>query len=77
MSTHQMKVLDRTGHTTLTWSPGDVDSKIAELEKQFDGKLAEGYLGYKADENGGNEEQIKSFDKTAPQIILTPPLAGG
>lgn len=76
--THQMQVLDHTGHTTVTWSDAEVDEKFAEITALFDQRTKhDGYMAYKTDANGENAEQIKAFDKTAEKIVLTPPLVGG
>lgn len=78
--THVMQVCDRTGHTTMTWTDDqvEVDQKFKEITGLFTQRVKrDGYLAYKTDPNGGNAEQIKSFDKTAPKIVLTPPLVGG
>lgn len=76
--THVMQVCDRSGHTTLTWSDEQVDAEFEQITALFDRKVRhEGMLAYKTEVDGSNAEQIKSFDKTAPKIVLTPPLAGG
>lgn len=76
--THVMQVCDRSGHTTLTWTDEDVDAEFKRITSLFDQKVhKEGMFAYRTEEDGSGAEQIKTFDKTAPKIVLTPPLMGG
>lgn len=75
---HQLHILDRTGHTTLAY--GDVGEavvdgimSVADAERAFNDKRAEGYMAY----SGDGLNVLKQFDPNEREIIMAPPLVGG
>jgi hypothetical protein len=80
---NQMLVMDRTGHTTVTW---DVDDKVsvADAKDKFDEMVGRGYTafairtieddGITVEEKG---QRITTFDPKAGKIMLIPQLQGG
>lgn len=67
-----LNVLDKSGHTTLT---AETPELIAEIEKIFNERKAEGYLAYAGTD--GDYTVIQSFDPTAAQITMSPQIVGG
>lgn len=71
-----MKVLDRSGHKTLTWDPTDVgtqDEVRAKFEEMVQGQH---FLAYTLDANKEKGEVIREFDPEA-DIVLAPQNQGG
>lgn len=73
-TTHKLHVMDRTGHTTLEWRPGDVESMV-QARETFDRMKGHGYLAYKVD--GEDREQLHEWDASAAQVVMSTPLVGG
>lgn len=78
-----MQIMDRTGHTTVTWKPDDAGS-VKDAAKKFKEMIKEGYTAFAMDvvsTNGVTVEQkgkrITEFDPTAGKIMLIPQLVGG
>lgn len=72
---HVLAILDQTGDTKVMWEVEDDTSVVAAAEA-FVAKVEAGYTAY-ALKDGVEPEVIKSFDKTAEKIILTPAFEGG
>jgi hypothetical protein len=77
-----MEVMDRTGHTTVTWDPENAES-VANARTEFDRLRREGYSAFRMDavgegvvvENKG--ERIDTFDPAAGKLLLIPQRVGG
>jgi hypothetical protein len=80
---HSMLVMDRNGHTTVTWDPRDPAS-CNDAEREFHRLIREGYHAFHmqvVSENGVVVEEqgtrITEFDPTAGKLMLVPHLQGG
>jgi hypothetical protein len=78
-----MSIMDRTGHSTVTWKPDD-PSSVKDAEKKFNEMIDQGYTAFAMDlvsTNGVTVEQkgkrITTFDPTAGKIMMVPQLVGG
>jgi hypothetical protein len=72
---NQMLIMDRTGHTTIKWSP----KRVAEVEAaraKFAEMLGRGYQAFRMEPNG-EARRVKDFDATAEKTLLMPQLVGG
>jgi hypothetical protein len=76
MNTHQMQVLDRTGHTTLTWS-ADSEEETRVAREAFNRMTEKGYRAFRVRRLGRQGERMDVFDPDAEEMILVPHLAGG
>lgn len=75
---NSMFVMDRTGHTTVTWDPAKpIEVEVAK--SSFDKLIKEGYNAFRVDEaNVGNKgERLTTFDPKAGKIMMVPHLVGG
>lgn len=71
-----MQVMDRTGHTTVTWDP----TKPVEVEAArdtFDTLTGEGYNAFKVEGVDQQGQRIREFDPKAAKIMMVPQLVGG
>lgn len=74
---HMIKRSDaKKGDTKVEWSP-DNPAEVAAARGFFMEMKAKNYLAYSVDEDGNRAEVIKSFDKNAATIIMSPQLVGG
>jgi hypothetical protein len=73
--TGELKVLNRTGHTTVEWST-DLRDTVEEANRRFNELLAQGYTAF-AMEDGTSGRHITAFDETAETVILVPRMVGG
>lgn len=83
MNDRIMDIMDRTGHSTMTWNPNDPKS-IKDAEAKFGEMIDQGYTAFAMDvksENGVKVEEkgrrITKFDPAAGKIMLIPQLRGG
>lgn len=83
MNMHVMNVMDRNGHTTVTWNPEDADS-VAAARTEFQRLRREGYSAFAMNvvtENGVVVEEkgtrIDTFDPAAGKVMMVPHLRGG
>ncbi len=71
-----MKIMDRTGHTTLEYQLEQKD-KVAKAKQVFDQKVEEGYAPFVKLEDGTfTRIQEDRFDANA-EYLLRPPIQGG
>lgn len=71
-----MQVMDRTGHTTVTWDP----TKPVEVDvarEAFDSLIGEGYNAFRVEGEDQRGERIRTFDPKAGKIMMVPQLVGG
>lgn len=76
-ATHTLHELNSNGATSVSWDPAK-PAEVDAARKHFDSLRASGYLAYSVD--GSDQsigEQIRNFDPTARQIIMSPQLQGG
>lgn len=77
--THVMRCLDRSGDTETKWKPDDKASVAAAMAR-FNELIKQGHVAYRMEKNAKGESEgkvIKSFDKTAEEIIVHPQMHGG
>jgi hypothetical protein len=75
MAKHTLIVMDRTGDSRHEFDAGDQTS-IDDAEKRFKELTGLGFTA--AVRTGpGEQQQIKAFDPTAPEILFHPHLVGG
>ena len=72
---HEMTIMNRKGHETVTWDPRDTVA-VKTAEQAFVTSLRQGSWAYqvKAD---GSYEQLTRFDPQAKTVMVMPPMAGG
>lgn len=80
---HTMKVMDPTGHTTVTWNP-DVPASVEDARRKFNQLRSNGYAAFRMDvvsENGVIVEEkgelITTFDPAAGKLMMVPHMRGG
>ena len=73
-----MRILDRTGDSTLVWD-AEVDETVRRAEARFDELLAARHLAFARAPGsvGADTEQIRRFDPAADEIIFVRPIVGG
>jgi hypothetical protein len=83
MTQHVMHVMNKSGHTTVTWNP-EVPASIADARREFDRLRRAGYSGFRMEvvmENGviveEKGERMDHFDETAGKVMMVPHRAGG
>ena len=70
---HQMQVLDPTGHTSITWDKRSPE-QVETARTVFNDMVKKGYRAFRPGESGG---QIDAFDAEAERIVIVPHLVGG
>lgn len=68
-------VLDHTGDTRIGWDVNNAAS-VAEARRMFNELRGHNYVVYKKT-GDGTGAQIRDFDPTAEEIVMSPPLVGG
>lgn len=83
IESHTMLVMDRNGHTTVTWDPRDPAS-CTDAKVEFDRLIREGYQAFQMNvvsENGVVVEEkgtrVTEFDPQAGKLMMVPHLRGG
>ena len=83
MTIHQMEILNKEGHTTVTWNPEDAAS-VRDARREFNALKRQGYQGFRMNvvsENGVVVEEqgqrIDNFDETAGKVMMVPQRRGG
>lgn len=84
--THEMEVLDATGHVTLRWDPADPES-VAKARAEFDRMRGAGFafftttavdaLDPAAGTIDGRLEQTQEFRPRSRRTLAVAPLKGG
>jgi hypothetical protein len=75
---HEMRVIDRTGHTSIKWSE-DNAAEVAIAKAGFDEAIKKGYRAFRTT-GSGNDRQgdpMRTFDASAESMLLVAPVAGG
>lgn len=70
-----MAIPDATGHTATSWRADDLSSVLAAAQL-FDDLRGRRLVPF-GRLNGGDFEQIRSFDATVDEIMWVRPLQGG
>lgn len=82
MNMHVMDIMDRTGHTTVTWDPNDPQS-VADAQREFDRLRRDGYSAFRMEAAGesvvveNKGERIDRFDPAAGKVLMIPQRVGG
>ncbi len=76
MNVHVMKIMDRTGHTEISWDPTK-PVEVSVAEAAFDKLIKERYSAFEVDEDGDRGERITKFNPKAGKIMMVPQLVGG
>jgi hypothetical protein len=83
MTMHMMNILDRTGHTNVTWDPDDKVS-VADAKDKFEEMIRRGYTAFAintTEDDGITIEEkgtrITVFDPKAGKVMMIPQLVGG
>jgi hypothetical protein len=72
-----MHVLDRTGHSTVTWDP-EKPIEVEVAKSMFKRLIEQGYNAFRVGEGIAIQgERIKEFDPQAGKIMMVPQLVGG
>lgn len=78
-----MEVMDRNGHTTVTWDPRDPAS-VRDAKREFDRLIKAGYRAFEMNlvsENSVVVEEkgagITEFPPQAGKVMMVPHLQGG
>jgi len=73
---HVLRILDRSGDTAVTWTPG-TKTEEDEAERKFDELSKKGFLMFAAEAPGKTPEQVRTFDPKAFEIVAVPQFRGG
>ncbi len=73
--TGRLKVLDRSGHTTIEWST-DLQETVDAANRRFDELLRQGYTAYVM-EDSTTGRQVGEFEENAETVLLVPRMVGG
>jgi len=71
-----MYVMDRTGHTTVTWD-SDKPFEVDLARTAFDKAIKEGYSAFRVEAADQRGERMNKFDPKAGKIMMVPHLVGG
>ena len=71
----QLKVMNRRGHSTVTWST-DLQETVDNANRRFNELLAEGYTAFEM-HDATTGEQITEFVSTAETIVMVPRMVAG
>lgn len=71
-----MQVMDRTGHTSVTWDP-EKPVEVRVARETFNSLREEGYNAFRVDEDDERGERITTFDPKAGKIMMFPQHVGG
>lgn len=75
-----LRVLDRSGDSTVRWTPGNADEERAARE-HFATLRGKGYLAYRRGEGGQRGETVHDWERdnlaTAGEVLMVPATVGG
>ena len=71
---HEMHVMNKTGHTTVTWDRNN-QAEIASALSSFESLTGQGYRAFRMDGERGHRMDI--FDPAAEKVVMVPQLRGG
>jgi hypothetical protein len=71
-----LRILGPSGDTRVAWNP-TLPDEVADVRRQFDEIIKEGYLVFELDTETLDGKQVRSFDPGAVELRAFRPLAGG
>jgi hypothetical protein len=71
-----MQIMDRSGHTSVTWDP-ETPAEVRAARETFNSLRSEGYNAFRVEEDNERGERITTFDPKAGKIMMVPQLVGG
>lgn len=75
-----LRVLDRSGDSTVAWTPGNEDEERAARE-HFAMLRGKGYLAYRRARTGGRGETVHDWERDnlaeAGEVLMVPQTVGG
>lgn len=72
----EMLVMDRTGHSSITWNP-DTPIEVETAKASFDSLVKQGYRAFRVEGNDNQGARLETFDPKAGKIMMVPHLVGG
>jgi hypothetical protein len=72
----KMNIMDRTGHSEVTWDPAK-PVEVRAAKATFETLIAEGYSAFEIREDGESGKRITEFNPKAGKILMRPQLVGG
>jgi hypothetical protein len=73
--TGTMTILDRRGHSTVTWST-DLQETVDAANRRFNELLAGGYTAFAMDD-AHHGEQLQEFSAETGTVLMVPRMVGG
>ena len=74
MAIHSVRILDRSGDTTLRYDPTD-SAAVHDVEQRFRRLMDHNFVAFDTSTHPGRI--IAAFDPNASEIIVAPRFAGG
>ncbi len=71
-----LRILGPSGDTRVAWNP-TIPDEVADVRRQFDEIIREGYLVFELDDETKDGTQVRAFDPRASELRAFRPLAGG
>lgn len=71
-----MNIMDRTGHTSITWDP-DKKVEVDVAKDTFERLVKEGYNAFEVESSDKAGKRMTKFDPKAGKIMMVPQLVGG
>jgi hypothetical protein len=76
LSTHVLKYQSRSGHTTIEYDTDDA-KQVEETREKFNELIRTNYLAYGRTAGSTEATQLRDFDPTVEETVMTLPIAGG
>jgi hypothetical protein len=73
--TGKLRILDRTGHTTIRWST-DLQETVDAANQRFNELIAQGYTAFVMTDTA-HGEMTTTFDPQAETTLVIPRMVGG
>lgn len=74
----QMKVLDASGHKTLTCDTGsETDIPESEVKAEFDRLIAANFAAFDVGVKSDESNRVKEWNPNIENLTVIPPMAGG
>lgn len=71
---HLLRILDRTGDTSVTYDPRD-ERAVRDVEARFNDLMNREFVAFDVSTQPGRI--LRTFDPAATEIIVSPRFAGG
>lgn len=72
-----LKVMDRSGDSSVAFDTEVKDASLSDARKFFDGLMAKGSNVFTIGPDGKGDGPIRSFDDLGEKNIVVPRIAGG